>query len=79
MKETTTLRFIVLFLKTQKAHVWHCILSEEKMAVKEINIPVATQIPILIKILSQCSSILRLAEDTMFTKMCGFSLFAMTC
>ena len=49
------------------------------MAVKEINILVATQIPILIKILSQCSSILRLAEDTMFTKMCGFSLFAMAC
>ena len=36
------------------------------MAVKEINITVATQIPILIKILSQCSSILRLAEGTMF-------------
>ena len=48
------------------------------MAVKEIAIPFATPIPILIENTLQCSSILRLAEDTMPTKMYGFPLLTMT-
>ena len=48
------------------------------MTVKEINIAFATPIPIFIKNTSQRSSVLRLAEGTMFTKICGFPLLAMT-
>ena len=49
MKETTALHSITYFLKRQKVHVLHCILQKEEMAVKEIDIPFAIPIPILIE------------------------------
>ena len=78
MKETTVLHSIAYFLNTQKVHALHCKLQEEEMAVKVIDISFATQFQYLLRILLQRSSILRLAEDTMSVKMCGFPLFAMT-
>ena len=93
-KDVTTsryLRYLRYFLKTQKAQAFHCILlkntkvqteesQEEEMAVKEIMILVSPlQFQYLLKILPQRSSILRLAEGTISTKMCGFPLLAMKC
>ena len=75
MKETTTLHSIAYFTKIQKTHTCIAYFNKRKWQLKRLTFLSPLKFHYLLKILWERSSILRIAEDTMSTDMCGFPVF----